>query len=115
MKHSLLIAPQFYVTAPQPCPYLSNRVERKLFTGLNNLNGKTLNNTLSNEGFRRSQNVLYRPACVGCSSCISARVRVHDFIPTKSQNVLYVEIVNLYAAPIQHLQLMNSLICLLNI
>jgi arginine-tRNA-protein transferase len=85
MKHSLLIAPQFYVTAPQPCPYLSNRVERKLFTGLNNLNGKTLNNTLSNEGFRRSQNVLYRPACVGCSSCISARVRVHDFIPTKSQ------------------------------
>ena len=26
--------PEFYVTAPQPCPYLSGRLERKLFTHL---------------------------------------------------------------------------------
>jgi arginine-tRNA-protein transferase len=24
--------PEFYVTAPQPCPYLAGRLERKLFT-----------------------------------------------------------------------------------
>ena len=64
MKHSLPLAPQFYVTAPQPCPYLNNRIERKLFTGLNEINGEALNNTLSSQGFRRSQNVLYRPACI---------------------------------------------------
>ena len=34
MRHTLPIAPQFYVTAPQPCPYLSGRMERKLFTAL---------------------------------------------------------------------------------
>jgi arginine-tRNA-protein transferase len=32
MRHTLPFAPQFYVTAPQPCPYLAERMERKLFT-----------------------------------------------------------------------------------
>lgn len=85
MKHSLPIAPQFYVTAPQPCPYLDNRTERKLFTGLSANNGKVLNDTLTYQGFRRSQNVLYRPACINCSACISARIRISDFKLTKSQ------------------------------
>ena len=47
MKHSLPFVPQFYVTAPQPCPYLEDKIERKLFTGLNDNNGIALNNTLS--------------------------------------------------------------------
>jgi arginine-tRNA-protein transferase len=85
MKHSLPLAPQFYVTAPQPCPYLADRVERKLFTGLQDANGQALNDALSKQGFRRSQNVLYRPACTDCSACISVRIRVADFKPTKSQ------------------------------
>jgi arginine-tRNA-protein transferase len=86
MKHSLPLAPQFYVTAPQPCPYLADRVERKLFTGLQGSEGQALNDALSKQGFRRSQNVLYRPACADCSACISARIRVADFTPSKSQN-----------------------------
>ena len=49
MKHSLPLVPQFYVTAPQPCPYLEDKIERKLFTGLNNDNGEALNNTLSSK------------------------------------------------------------------
>ncbi|MCC6517226.1 MAG: arginyltransferase, partial [Tabrizicola sp.] len=34
MRHSLPLTPQFYVTAPQTCPYLPGRMERKLFTAL---------------------------------------------------------------------------------
>ena len=34
MRHTVPHAPQFYVTAPQPCPYLHGRAERKLFTAL---------------------------------------------------------------------------------
>ncbi len=85
MRHTLPIAPQFYVTAPQPCPYLAGRMERKLFTALQGEYAEKLNDTLSKQGFRRSQNVLYRPSCAECSACLSARVRVADFVPSKSQ------------------------------
>lgn len=85
MRHTLPIAPQFYVTAPQPCPYLDGRLERKLFTALQGEYAEKLNDALSKQGFRRSQNVLYRPSCAECSACLSARIRVADFQPSKSQ------------------------------
>ncbi|MBO9475311.1 MULTISPECIES: arginyltransferase [unclassified Shimia] len=85
MRHSLPIAPQFYVTAPQPCPYLDGRMERKLFTALQGDNATALNDALSQQGFRRSQNVLYRPSCADCTACMSARIDVSKFKPTKSQ------------------------------
>ena len=85
MRHSLPLAPQFYVTAPQTCPYLPGRRERKLFTALQGPQAETLNNALSKQGFRRSQNVLYRPSCTDCTACLSARIRVADFRPRKGQ------------------------------
>ena len=85
MRHTLPIAPQFYVTAPQPCPYLDGRMERKLFTALQGDHAQKLNDSLSKQGFRRSQNVLYRPSCAECSACLSARIRVADFVPSRSQ------------------------------
>ena len=85
MRHTLPIAPQFYVTAPQPCPYLEGRMERKLFTSLQGDGAARLNDSLSKQGFRRSQNVVYRPSCAECSACLSARIRVADFVPSRSQ------------------------------
>lgn len=85
MRHTLPIAPQFYVTAPQPCPYLDGRMERKLFTALQGDAAVELNDKLSKQGFRRSQNVLYRPSCSDCAACMSARIRVADFKPSRSQ------------------------------
>ena len=84
MRDTLPIAPQFYVTAPQPCPYLDGRMERKLFTALQGEHAQKLNDTLSKQGFRRSQNVLYRPSCAECSACLSARIRVADFTPRRT-------------------------------
>jgi arginine-tRNA-protein transferase len=85
MRHSLPLTPQFYVTAPQPCPYLDGRRERKLFTALQGARASELNDKLSKQGFRRSQNVLYRPSCADCSACLSARIRVADHKPSRSQ------------------------------
>ena len=85
MRHSLPTAPQFYVTAPQPCPYLEGRMERKLFTALQGDQAEAMNDALSKQGFRRSQNVLYRPSCAHCSACLSARIKVADFQPSRSQ------------------------------
>ena len=85
MRHTLPKNPQFYVTAPQDCPYLEKQVERKLFTALYGSNSRRLNNSLSKQGFRRSQNVLYRPSCSNCNACMSARILSAEFKQSKSQ------------------------------
>lgn len=76
---------QFFLTGPRPCPYLPDREERKLFTNLSGAQAATLHDELSLHGFRRSQNIAYRPACDACDACLSTRVRVRDFAPSKSQ------------------------------
>lgn len=85
MRHTVPTISQFYVTAPQPCPYLASKTERKLFTAVYGESAQKINDTLSKQGFRRSQNVLYRPACTECSACMSARIKVADFRPSKTQ------------------------------
>ncbi len=77
--------PKFYVTAPSPCPYLDGHSERKVFTELKGPDAGALNEALGRVGFRRSQSVVYRPACENCSQCISVRVRAQEFKPSKSQ------------------------------
>ncbi len=76
--------PQFYLTAPSPCPYLPGHEERKVFTHLVGERAPELNNVLTHGGFRRSQSIAYRPACDGCRACISVRVVVDDFRPSRS-------------------------------
>ena len=60
-------------------------MERKLFTALQGENSDKLNNSLSQQGFRRSQNVLYRPSCAECSACLSARIDVSRFKASRNQ------------------------------
>ncbi|MEM7547309.1 MAG: arginyltransferase [Pseudomonadota bacterium] len=79
------ITAQFFLTANQPCPYLPGKQERKLFTTLRGSRAREMNDHLSLRGFRRSQSVAYRPACADCGACLSIRVPVVDFRPTKSQ------------------------------
>jgi leucyl-tRNA---protein transferase len=76
--------PQFYLTAPSPCPYLAGNEERKVFTHLVGERAPELNNILTQGGFRRSQSIAYRPACEGCRSCVSVRVIAREFRPTRS-------------------------------
>jgi leucyl-tRNA---protein transferase len=76
--------PQFYLTAPSPCPYLAGKEERKVFTHLVGERAPELNNILTHGGFRRSQSIAYRPACEGCRSCVSVRVLAGEFRPTRS-------------------------------
>ncbi len=71
--------PEFYVTAPQPCPYLQGRLERKLFTHLTHDKPSALVDNLLKGGFRRSQNIAYMPYCEGCQACVSVRVAVDEF------------------------------------
>ena len=83
MKHSRDL-PQFYLTAPAPCPYLDTKLERKVFTHLVGARAPVDNNALTLCGFRRSQNIAYRPACEDCNACVSVRVLVNEFSAGRS-------------------------------
>jgi arginyl-tRNA--protein-N-Asp/Glu arginylyltransferase len=76
--------PQFYLTAPAPCPYLVGRVERKVFTHLIGRRASALNDALTQAGFRRSQTIAYRPACEDCRACVSLRVKAEEFSPGRT-------------------------------
>jgi arginine-tRNA-protein transferase len=79
------ITAQFFLTATQPCPYLPDRDERKVFTTLRGRDASSVNDELSLRGFRRSQSVAYRPSCPSCASCLSTRIPVNAFEPTRTQ------------------------------
>src|ERR1700691_2717492 len=76
--------PQFYLTAPSPCPYLAGKEERKVFTHLVGERAAELNNILTQAASRRSQSIAYRPACEGCRSCVSVRVVAAEFTPSRN-------------------------------
>ncbi|MGN7291622.1 arginyltransferase [Rhizobium sp. SAFR-030] len=77
-------SPQFYLTAPAVCPYLAGELERKVFTHLVGPRAAEMNDLLTQGGFRRSQNIAYRPACEGCRACVSVRILTGEFIPRRS-------------------------------
>jgi arginine-tRNA-protein transferase len=80
--------PRFFVTSPNPCPYLPGKFERKVFTELNGAHAAELNDALGRIGFRRSQSVAYRPSCPDCNACVSVRVVADEFQPSSSQKRL---------------------------
>ena len=77
---------QFYLSGPLPCPYLTGRVERKLFTRLTGDKDTDIeiNATLTRAGFRRSHDIVYRPACHECNACTPVRIPVRAFAPSTS-------------------------------
>lgn len=80
--------PQFFLTSPSPCPYLDGEMERKVFTHLVGEKAPELNDLLTQGGFRRSQNIAYRPACETCRACVSVRILTDEFQPTKNMRRL---------------------------
>ncbi|MFD0915620.1 arginyltransferase [Pseudahrensia aquimaris] len=80
----MTVHPQLYLTAPSPCPYLENQMERKVFTHLVGEHARAQHEELSQGGFRRSQNIAYRPACEKCRACVATRVLADRFAPTRN-------------------------------
>ena len=76
----------FHRSLPRQCPYIPGKKEYLLFTDLTKfVNKKTLEKLIS-EGFRRSENIFYKPNCKNCNSCISTRIIVKNFNLTKKFN-----------------------------
>lgn len=79
------LRPRFFLTAESACAYLPGRTERKVFAELRGASAASTSETLGRLGFRRSQNVAYRPSCAGCAACVSVRICAGAFKPSRSQ------------------------------
>ncbi|HHG90000.1 MAG TPA: arginyltransferase [Devosia sp.] len=101
MTHQVTEKAQFFVTAPSPCPYLEGKQERKVFTHLNGRRAASIHQLLSQHGFRRSQNLVYRPACDECAECKSARVVCSEFVLRKRHRRLIRRNADLSAAVVE--------------
>ena len=74
----------FYLSNTEPCPYLSNRDEKKIFLIMNDINKSNEYEFLIKNGFRRSHNILYNQVCTSCNLCRSIRINVKKFTLSKN-------------------------------
>jgi len=76
---------QFFVTAPHECSYISGREATAIFADpYTPMNPKTFSN-LTEMGFRRSGDFIYKPQCASCQACIPVRVPAESFQANKNQ------------------------------
>ncbi|MFO7706209.1 MAG: hypothetical protein R6V43_13930, partial [Halopseudomonas sp.] len=73
---------KFYATQPHACSYLPEQRATTLFLDPQQPIDLATYSQLSDLGFRRSGDHLYRPHCQACSACIASRIAVDDFEPT---------------------------------
>lgn len=76
---------KFFSTPPHNCSYLEDKQAITLFADPEATITNMLYNQLSNYGFRRSGNYIYKPQCSNCEACLSARIPVNDFKMSRQQ------------------------------
>jgi arginine-tRNA-protein transferase len=74
-----------YLSAPHPCSYLDGQQANTLFADPEGPMDMPTYSELLRFGFRRSGRMVYAPRCEFCSQCVSVRIPVADFAPTRSQ------------------------------
>jgi leucyl-tRNA---protein transferase len=75
----------FYATPPHQCNYLADQQAVTLFADPQFPKNVRLYSALMDYGFRRSGQHLYIPKCEQCSACISVRIPVDEFNPSRIQ------------------------------
>lgn len=76
---------ELYITAAHECPYLEERKATNLLVDPAFAMDTRTYSHLLNKGFRRSGSDVYRPCCYRCQACVSTRIPVESFKPSRSQ------------------------------
>ena len=91
---SILEKPIYMLTKATACPYLSDKVEKRIATDI--AFNENLYEELTLNGFRRVENWMYRPVCDNCNACKSYRVDIQKYSLTKSLKRVLKNFENLY-------------------
>lgn len=73
-----------YREAPHECPYLPDQVAALDVRLMVEVTPHELGDLLA-LGWRRFGPAYFRPACPSCTACLSVRILVSDFVPSRSQ------------------------------
>lgn len=92
---------KFYATQPHSCSYLPEEQATTLFLDPSQPMDVHVYADLSEMGFRRSGDHLYRPHCQNCNACVPARIPVAQFSPNRQQKRIFKRNADLQVRPIK--------------
>lgn len=76
---------KLYQAIETPCGYFDDRTSQSVVVDPELEVNQQLTSWFSQEGYRRSGEMIYLPNCQGCQACISCRLKTDEFKPSKSQ------------------------------
>lgn len=76
---------KFFSTTAHACSYLPGKQAVTLFADPKTSMDRRLYSELSDLGFRRSGNYVYRPHCGSCQACVAIRIPIERFTPSRQQ------------------------------
>lgn len=74
-----------FASPPHPCGYLKSQTATTVFADPRAATSTAMYTVLSQHGFRRSGDHLYRPQCAECAACVPVRIPVNRFRPRRGQ------------------------------
>lgn len=81
--------PSLYLSLPHECGYLPERQATTLFLDPDHVLQRQRYDDFVRAGFRRSGNLVYRPHCQTCQSCVAVRIPVERFQPNRGQRRIW--------------------------
>ncbi len=79
MPHSTTNRIALFATSESPCSYIANKLSTNIFVDPEYQLNPAVYQYLTELGFRRSGNQIYRPDCKNCKQCIATRIEVENF------------------------------------
>jgi len=76
---------KYHTTHPYPCGYLPDKMARSEIVAPEHAIDTQTFAELMRQGYRRSGRFVYRPQCDQCHACLSVRINVDTFAPSRSQ------------------------------
>lgn len=78
-----------YLSAPYECSYLPEKTARSQVIVQSEWINTSVYSVLIEQGFRRSGTASYRPRCNQCQACVSVRLCVDEFQPSRTQQRMF--------------------------